>query len=133
MSAITFALEHVDDLPGGVIAEELAQRLLVPGDSVAFDKLQKVSGLIERQRGLGEVGIGRDEVLRRAMDIGEVATASAGDENFSARLRVVFEEKDATVALSGYCGAHETGCACTQHDYVEFGDLRHFNHCRRME
>jgi hypothetical protein len=130
----SFALElkHVEDLAGGVIAEELAQCLFVPLDSVALDKFEEVLRLIESQSRFGEVRIRGDEVSRSAMNIGEVAAASARDEDLAAGLGIVFEEEDSPVALTGGGGAHETGGASAKDDDVEFTRCgRHCIDCRR--
>ena len=56
--ALAFSEEHVENGAGGVVAEELAESFLVPGNAVAIDEFEEVGGLIERQRGFGEVRIG---------------------------------------------------------------------------
>ena len=82
--------EHVEDGAGGVVAKELAKSFLVPGNAVAIDQLEEMSGLIERERGLDEVRISGEKAVGTAVNIGEVASAAAGDEDFAAGLRVVF-------------------------------------------
>ena len=126
-------LKHVEDLAGGVIAEELAQCLFVPLDSVALDKFEEVLRLIESQGRFGEVRIRGDEVFRSAMNIGEVAAAATRDEDLAAGLGIVFEEEDAPFALTGGGCAHETGGASAKDDDVEFTRCgRHCIDCRRM-
>jgi hypothetical protein len=51
--------------------------------------------------------------------IGEVAAASAGDEDLSAGLRIVFEQGYAAVSLSGEGGAHEARGPGAQNNCVE--------------
>ncbi len=50
--------------------------------------------------------IRRDEIFRRAMNVGEVAASSAGDEDFFADAVGVIEKGDAASALAGFDGAH---------------------------
>jgi hypothetical protein len=53
------------------------------------------------------------------MDVGEVAAAAAGDEDFAPGLGVVLQKRDATAALAGCGGTHEAGCTGTDNDYIE--------------
>src|SRR5208283_315002 len=94
-----FGFQHVGDFAGGVVAEELAEGLLVVGDAVFFDEGEEVRGGVTGQSRFGKVGIGGEEILRLAMKIGEVAATSAGDEDFLADAVGVFEDSDATAAL----------------------------------
>jgi hypothetical protein len=104
-----------------VIAEELTERFFVIGDFVFFDEGDEIGGGVSGQGGFGEVGILREEIFRLAINIGEVAAASAGDEDFFADFFGVFQEEDATVALAGLDGAEEAGGAGTEDDDVEVG------------
>jgi hypothetical protein len=122
--AIAFGEEHVEDLARRTIAEELAERLFVPLDSVAADQFEKVLRLIARQCGFRKMGIFREEVCRRALDVGEVASASAGDEDLAARLRIVLEEQHPATAPAGDRGAHQAGSTGTQHDGIKFAARR---------
>jgi hypothetical protein len=52
------------------------------------------------------------------MEVGEVAAASAGDEDlFAGAIRVV-EQGDAAAAFGGFDGAEEAGCAGSEDDGV---------------
>jgi hypothetical protein len=53
------------------------------------------------------------------VNIGEVAAASAGDEDLLAGLFGVVEEQDAASAAAGFDGAHEAGGARSEDDDVE--------------
>ncbi len=100
-----FGFEHVGDVAGGVVAEELAEGFFVVGDAMFFDEGEEIRGSVAGQGGFGEVGIRGEEILRLAMDVGEVAAASAGDEDFLADAVGVFEDGDATAALARFDGA----------------------------
>ena len=114
-----FGEQHVEDVVGGAVAEELAEGLFVPGDAVFFDESDEVGGRVAGERGLGEVGIGGEEIFRAAVEVGEVAAASAGDEDFLAGTRGVFEDGDAAAAAAGFDGAHQAGGACSEDEDVE--------------
>jgi hypothetical protein len=112
-------LQHVHDLRGGTVAEELPQRLLVIGDAVLFDQRNEVRGGIAGQGRPGEVWIGGEEVFRGAVKIGEVAAASTGDQDLLADAFRVFDQGDATSPLRGYHCAHQAGGAGAEHQYIE--------------
>ena len=65
------------------------------------------------------MGIGGEEVFRSRAGVGEVASASAGDENFTAGLGVVFEDQSAAAAFGSGDAAHETGGAGSDDDEIE--------------
>src|SRR5262249_7106729 len=68
-----------------------------------------------------------------AVDIGEVATTAPGDEYFAARLRIVLEEEDSPIALTGGFGAHEAGRTATDNKDPEISRPdRHCIDCRRL-
>ena len=92
----------------------------MPRNTVLFDKCKKVARRIAGECGFGEVWVFGDEVFRSAMDVGEVASASAGDEDFAAGLRIVFKEKHAAIALAGDGGTHQSGGTCAEDDDVVF-------------
>ncbi len=132
-----FGFQHVGDVAGGVVAEELAERFFVVGDAMFFDEGEEISRRVAGQSGFGEVGIGREEILRLTMDVGEVAAASAGDEDFLADAVGVFEDGDATAELARFDGAQQAGCAAADDQDVEFlGQDAHRavtgSHCRRV-
>jgi hypothetical protein len=91
----------------------------VVGDAVFFDEGDDVGGGVAGEGGLGEVGIGGEEVLCAAVDVGEVAAASAGDEDLFAGFFGVVEEEDAASAASSLDGAHEAGGSGAEDYYIE--------------
>ena len=73
-----------------------------------------------RQRGFGEVGVGRKEVLRLAMKVCEIAAAAAGDEDFLADAVRAFEDSDAAASFSGFDGAQQSRRTATKNKHIEF-------------
>jgi len=59
--------------------------------------------------------VGADEILRTAVDICEIATAAAGDEDFLADAIGAFEDGDAASALAGF-GCAEESCGARAED-----------------
>ncbi len=84
-----------------------------------LDERNKVSGRVTRQRRFAEVRVGRQEVFRAAMQVGEITASTAGDEDLLADAIGAFQHGDTAAALSRLNGAHQPGCAATQHDYVK--------------
>lgn len=111
--------EHVENGAGRVVAKELAKGFLVPRDAVAIDEFEEMAGLVERERGFGEVRVGGEKAVGRAVNVGEVASAAAGDEDFAAGLRVVFEQDGSASALAGDRGTHEAGGTGSQDRDIE--------------
>ncbi len=79
------AAQHGDDLFGGSVAEELAEGLFVPRDPMCVYQFDEIPLSITRQRRFGEMGVGADEGIRRAVHIGEIAAPAARNADFLAR------------------------------------------------
>ena len=103
--------QHLRDVACRAVAEQLAQRLLVIGNAVLLHQADEVRRGIARQRRLGEVRVGGEEVLRPCVQVGEVAAPAAGDEDFPADPGIVFEHGDAAPAPPGFDRAHQPGGA----------------------
>ncbi len=106
---------------GGARAEELAEGFFVPGDVVLLDEGEEVEGGVAGEGGLGEVRVGGEEVFGAGVEVGEVAAASAGDEDFLAGRGGVFEDEGAAAAAGGVRGAEEAGGAGSEDEDVGLG------------
>jgi hypothetical protein len=114
-----FGEQHRDDGARRAVAEQLSERLLVIGDAMPLDQRDEVVLRVTVERRLVEMRIGRDEPVRLAVEVGEVAAPAAGDEDFRARLVEMIEQQHFEPALSrGEC-AHQPGGAGADHDRVE--------------
>jgi hypothetical protein len=86
-------------LLGGIIAEQLAQRFLMPGDTVFAHQIDKVPLGVTRQRRfakmrvLAQIGRGFD------IHIGKVAAAAAGHQDLTPGLFAVIQQQHATARL----------------------------------
>ena len=80
-----FGFEQFHDILRGAVAEKLAERLLVIGNVVFFNQRDEVRRFVPSQGGFREVGIRGIEIFRPAMEVREIAAASAGDEDLFAR------------------------------------------------
>ena len=119
-AALAFRLQHADHLQGGVVAEELAQLLLVIGDAVAFDQAHEVRGRVARERRPAEFRIARKIVGRTCVAVREVAAAAAGDADLLADDGVVLDQENAAAALAGLRRAHHARGAGADDDYIVF-------------
>ena len=117
-SPVAFVQEHGDDLAGGAVAEELAERLFVPGDAVALDQGEEVGGRVAGERRDGEMGVGGEEAVGGGVEVGEIAAAAARDQDLlSGRVGMV-DEQDPAAALAGDGGAHQPRPAGAEDDRV---------------
>lgn len=61
----------------------------------------------------------RDIVGRRRVDVGEVASAAARDENLATKFAGVIQQHDFQLAFAGFDGAHHSGTAGADDHYIE--------------
>jgi hypothetical protein len=111
--------QHPHDQLGRLVAEQLAELLLVVGDAMALDQRDEVGGRVARQRRLAEVRVRRQEVLRADVQVGEVAAPAAGHEDLLAHAVGALEHQHAAAAPAGFDGAHQAGGAGPDDDDVE--------------
>src|SRR5438270_1640570 len=117
-----FALgeEHIEDVVSGTVTEELAEGLFMPGDAVLLDKAEEIVRSVACEGGFREVRVGGEEAFRAGVEVGEVAPASAGDEDLFAGAVCVIEYEHATASPAGVDGAEETGGSCAEDEDVGF-------------
>ena len=113
-----FGLEHGDDIARGPIAKKLAESLLVIGNAMPLDKCDEIAWCVPGERGAGEVRIRREKSIRGAVEVGEIAAASAGDEYLFADLVGMIEDQDAAASLTRRDGGHESRGAGTEDEHV---------------
>ncbi len=89
-------------------------------DAVFFDECYEIGRSIAGERRFGEVWIGRKEILRAGVQVGEVAAAAAGDQDFLADSIRSFEHQNTPAALAGLNGTHQAGRAGSENDDVVF-------------
>ncbi len=121
------AEEHVEDVVGRAVAEELSEGLLVIRDAVFFDQGDEVMRGVTGERGLGEVGVGGEEVFGRGVEIGEIASTSAGDKDLFSGAVGEVEDEDAAVTASGFDCGHEAGGTGAKDEYINFS---HISYCQ---
>jgi len=66
------------------------------------------------------VSIGRKKILWARVQVGEVAAAAAGDQDFLADSVGAFENQNTAAALASFNGTHQAGRAGSENDDVVF-------------
>jgi hypothetical protein len=128
MTRRAFGHQQCDDRPRRTVAEQLPERLLVIGDAVALHQSDEIMLRVAIERGFVEMRIGRDEAIRRAMQIGEVAASATRDQDFRADFVGVVEQQHLAAALSRGERAHQPRGARADHDHVKGLHVEGFAH-----
>lgn len=105
---------------GGTVAEELAEGLLVVGNTVLFDQSNEVLRGVACEGRFCEVRVGGEEIFWTGVNVGKVAAASAGDENLFACAVGEVEDEDTAVAAAGFDGGHEACGTGAEDEYINF-------------
>lgn len=108
--------QHAEDVAGLVVAEQLAEFLLVVGHAVLGDQGDEIPLGEARQRRLAEVRVVRQKVAGLAVQVGEVAAPATGHQDFLAGLVGMVEQQHAAPAGSRGHRAHQPGGAGTDDD-----------------
>lgn len=111
--------QHRHDLPSRAVAEQLPQRLFVPGDAVAIDQSDEVLRPVAAQGRLGEMRVLRQEAFGRGVQVGKVAAAAAGDEDLLAGLVGVVDQQDRASTLTRHGRTHHPCSPGTEDDGIE--------------
>lgn len=119
-SGAGFRFKEIGDVGSGAVAEELAEGLLVIGDAMLFNEGDEISRGEARESGFGKVRIGTEEIIWCAINIGEIAAASPGDEDFFAETVGSLEDSNTAAPLPCFDGAEKAGGAGTEYYGVEF-------------
>ena len=113
------ANQHVDDGARSLVAEELAERLFMPGEARLGDTVAKVPWAVAGKRRLGEMRVLRDEIVRARLDIGEVASSAARDADLLGRLARMIEDEHALAILCGPRAAEKAGRTGSEYQRVD--------------
>ena len=89
-----FGQQHGHDGARRAVAEQLAERLLVIGDAMALHQRDEIGLRVAAQRRPAEVRVARQKAIRRAVQIGEIAAAAAGDQDLGADPVGMVEQQD---------------------------------------
>ena len=123
---VALGLQHRDDLARRVVAELLAELLLVMSDTVLLDECDEMRRRVARERTAAEIRILRQVIRRSGIRVGEVAATSAGDTDLLADDVIVLDQQHAASALACDRRAHHAGGTGADDDDIEmaFGRAR---------
>ena len=114
-----FVEQHAHDLLRRIVAEQLAEFLLVIGDAMALDQRDEIGRRVARQRRLAEMRIRRKEIRRRRAGVGEIAAAAAGHQDLLADPVGMLDHQHAPAAPTGRDRAHQAGGAAADDHRIE--------------
>src|SRR3546814_7142152 len=100
-------------------SEQLAERLLVPGDAGGLDPRDEVALGVALERRDAEAGVLRQEVRRRAVQVGEVAASAPRDADLLRRLGGLFQQQHGAPAPAGLDRRHKAGGPSAENDDIE--------------
>ena len=116
---MAFGAKKVHDLSRGSAAEELAQSFFIIRNVVLLHQLDEFAGGITLEGGSAEVWVVGEIIFRAGMEIGEIATPAAGDENFFSDTMVVLEHKHGPIPQTSRSRTHQARATCANDDDVE--------------
>ncbi len=122
--------QHIDDILGALEAEQLPQSALVIVDPVAIHQIDEILLGVAGQRRLAEVGILRQVGVSARLVVGEVATATATDEDLAARLLGVVEHQHGAATVARLRCTHQSGRTGPDHHHI---DLLHHHSLIKIE
>ncbi len=114
---VAFVEQHRDDLPRRAVAEQLAQRLFMPGDAISLDQSRKSAACSGPAPTWRNAGWPTGSVGRGA-DIGEVAPPAARDEDLLPRRIGMVDDHNAPPPLPGGRRRHKPRRPCAEDDCV---------------
>ncbi len=120
LALVALIQQHTHDLFGAVITEQLAVVSLVIGDVVAHHQIDKIPLGVLGQGGFDEVGIAAQVIGWLHIEVGEVAAATATDQDLLTRLLGMVDDHHLTTAGSGGCGTHQSGGTGADHQHLCF-------------
>jgi hypothetical protein len=87
-------------------------------DAVLLNQRDEVTRRVSGESGAGEVGIRGEEGIGRAVEIREIATTAAGDEDLFADAVCAVENEDTAAVLTGSYGSHEPGRSSAEYEDI---------------
>jgi len=87
---------------------------------MVFNERDKVRRCVTSKRRFGEVRIGTNEIMRRAVKIREIASPAAGNKNFLARAFTALQDRDSSPTFAGFDAAHQARSSSTDDQSIKF-------------
>lgn len=99
-------------------AKQLAVAALFPFDSEVFDHIEKIARREPREGRFYKVGIAADEIAGVDIQVGEIAAATARNENFASWRIVMLKHKHRVSELRRSGSTHQPRGSRSNHDHV---------------
>ena len=112
-------LQHPDNVARRTITEELAVSFFVIRNVIFLDKCYEIGRCTAGENRLAEMRIGREKIFGLAMQIGEIAAASAGDKDLLGDAVSTLKNGDAPAAFASFDGAQEAGGTGAENDDIK--------------
>jgi hypothetical protein len=103
-----FGLKHIGDVVRAAVAEKLAEGFLVIRNAMLFDERDEIGRSVTSESGFCKVFVRAEKILGAAMEIREIAAATARDQDFLADAIGPFEDRDAASTFAGLGRAEES-------------------------
>src|SRR5690606_5542190 len=132
LAGLALALKHLNNGFAGVVTEQLAAMLFVPGDAMAFDEIKEVARRIPCQGRTTEMGVLRNELRGRGANIGEIAAPTPRDTDFFGQAFGVVKQHNTQAALAGHRSGHHAGGTRTNDGNVEDRLGRHAGYSEKQ-
>ena len=102
-----FAQKHIYDLRSALITKKLSLGLFVKGDVITGDEFDEVLWRITAQGAFAKMGIVRQEMVGRCVEVGKIAAPTARDANFFTDLVRMVKQHNRTAVLPKARRAHK--------------------------
>ena len=110
--------QHLEDVTGFVIAEQLAELFFVVRHAVLGDHGDEIPLGVTRKCGFAKMGILGQEIARFRVHVGEIAATTARHQDFLAGLVRVVQQHHFAPAPGGGQRTHQTcGASANDHDF----------------
>jgi hypothetical protein len=83
-----------------------------------FDEGDEIGWRVTGERRFHEMRVGRQKIVSARMQVGEIAAASAGDQDLFANAVGMFQHPDPAATLAGLDGAYEAGGSRSENNCV---------------
>ena len=117
-SGVAFLGQHRDNLFRRLVAEQLPQCLLVIGNTVLLYQRNEIPLRVTTECRFTKMRIEAEEICWPGVDVGEVAAAATGHQDFLADLIGAFQKHNVATTLRCNGGAHKSCGTSTNNNYV---------------
>ena len=104
---VAFIQQHLDDIPGRMVAEKLAQCFFMIRDAMLFHQRDEILRRVTAQSRFAKMRIARQVFIGRGIQICKITAPAPRDTNLLGDFRGVIDHHDPAAALARLDGAHQ--------------------------